>query len=146
MTAPEIEKRGVLLVDGVCVLCHGTVKVLLKLDHRRRLAFSTLQGETAARLLKNTPYESAPEAMNTVIYVRGVGEAEPSAYDRSTAVLMALKDMGGVYGLISWLRVLPRPLRDAVYDGVAQRRYRWFGRHDDVCPFPSQDDSDRFLP
>lgn len=144
--ASPVRERGVLLVDGVCVLCHGLVKVLCKLDRQHRLKFSTLQGDTAQRLLRGTAFESERKQLTSVIYVRGMDSAELQVFDRSTAALMALRDLGGGGRILSWLRVIPRVIRDGVYDWIARHRYGWFGRHDAVCPLPSQDDSLRFLP
>ena len=45
---------------------------------------------------------------------------------------------------LRWLRLLPRGLRDAVYDLIAGRRHRWFGRHE-ACPRPAPEVRDRFL-
>jgi predicted DCC family thiol-disulfide oxidoreductase YuxK len=65
--------------------------------------------------------------------------------DRSDAALAILWDIGGPWRGVSWLRLLPRALRDAVYDFVAKRRYRWFGKLE-ACALPAPEQSDRFLP
>ena len=137
--------RHVIFVDGVCVLCHGLVKFLLEIDQRKVLTFATLQGETAATVLRDTPYNQAREQVNSVIHVRHCQSPNQAIYVRSTASLLALRDIGGFWRCVSWLRVIPAPLRDAVYALIARYRYRWFGKHTDACPLPSQDDTKRFL-
>ena len=53
--------------------------------------------------------------------------------------------LGGAWKVFYGLKVLPRPLRDGIYDWIARNRYRWFGRTD-TCPAPDRDFRDRFLP
>jgi predicted DCC family thiol-disulfide oxidoreductase YuxK len=65
---------------------------------------------------------------------------------RSASVIAALRSIGGLWRLpaaLLWL--FPRPLRDRLYDAVARRRYRWFGRFE-TCRLPTTDEADRFLP
>lgn len=66
-------------------------------------------------------------------------------FERSNAVLLALRRLGGAWPLISVLYVFPRPLRDFVYRIVARDRYRWFGKRDE-CRLPTREERDRFLP
>jgi predicted DCC family thiol-disulfide oxidoreductase YuxK len=56
-----------------------------------------------------------------------------------------LGQLGGFWHVVSWLRVVPRPIRDAIYDTIAKRRYRWFGKFD-TCRIPSPELRARFLP
>lgn len=135
-----------LFVDEECVLCHGLVKFLLRRDRRGRLTFSTLQGETARRFFQGTPHEATRQTLSSVIYVKDFRGTSPRVHERSMAALLAMRELGGIWRILSWLTVFPRPLRDGVYRFIAQRRYRWFGRHEAVCPLPSEDDSERFLP
>jgi predicted DCC family thiol-disulfide oxidoreductase YuxK len=137
MSAPA----GVVLFDGVCGLCNRTVDFLLRADRRGRLRFATLQGPTAASLLgeRNLPLD-----LQTVLYLRHRDGAAPELLDRSSAILAILRDLGGGWRAAAALRVVPRPLRDAVYRFVAARRYRWFGKRD-TCRLPTPEERHRFL-
>lgn len=139
--------RHVIFVDGVCVLCHGLVSVLFKIDRQGVLTFSTLQGETAAQLFKGSLLDEERRRLSTVIYARNYGDPdrEVEFYTRSTAALMALRELGGFWWCLSWLTLVPRPVRDGVYALIAWSRYRCFGKHAEQCPLPSQDESKRFL-
>ena len=64
---------------------------------------------------------------------------------RSGAVLEALRDVGGFWRVVSWLRVIPRPVRDRVYDFIAAHRYRWFGKYE-ACRLPTPQDREQLLP
>lgn len=140
------ENRNVLFVDGACVLCHQSAEFFMKIDKRRVITFAALQGETAKRVLAGTSQRAERDQLLSVIYVRHCETPEQQVSDRSTAALLALRDIGGFWRVVSWLRVIPRPLRDFVYDLIAKYRYRWFGKHAEACPLPSADDAVRLLP
>jgi predicted DCC family thiol-disulfide oxidoreductase YuxK len=142
---------NLVLYDGICGLCNHMVRFLLRIDRRNVLSFAPLQGQTAPRLAERhgiplaTAGEDEGSALETIVYVRNFGLKRERAYLRSDAVLRALGDVGGLWWLLSLLRVVPRFLRDPVYDWVARNRYRWFGKHD-TCPLPPPDQRARFLP
>jgi predicted DCC family thiol-disulfide oxidoreductase YuxK len=66
-------------------------------------------------------------------------------YRRSDAALRAIVGLGGPWGLARPLFLVPRILRDTVYDFIARNRYRWFGKRE-ACRMPSPAERDRFLP
>lgn len=130
--------------DGVCALCDTTVRLLIAMDRTRVLRFAPLQGETAA----GEPalaglFGTAEPGLGSVVYLRGEGE-DAQTLVRSTAILAILRDLGGVWRLAGVLRVVPRALRDRVYDFIGRNRYRWFGRLE-VCRLPRQGEEDLFL-
>jgi predicted DCC family thiol-disulfide oxidoreductase YuxK len=125
----------ILFFDGVCGLCNHTVDMLLRLDRGGRLRFAPLQGVTAQEYLPATP--SLPDAV-LLLDTDGL-------HARSEALVRALATLGGGWRLVKTLRAIPRPLRDAAYDALARRRYRWFGRRD-TCRVPSAEEQHRFLP
>jgi predicted DCC family thiol-disulfide oxidoreductase YuxK len=136
--------RGLVLFDGVCVLCDSSVRWLLKADRDRRLTFAPLQGETARRVLDRHP--EAPAELRTIVYVRGFGSGSGErVYLRSDALAAVLQDLGGGYAVLALFRVLPRFLRDRLYDFIATHRYRWFGKLD-ACRLPEKGEEKRFLP
>jgi predicted DCC family thiol-disulfide oxidoreductase YuxK len=143
-------RAHLVLYDGVCGLCNRTVRLLLRIDRRRVLAFAPLQGQTAAQLAARHgfPIAAAGEdslALRSIVYVRSFGLKHERAHLKSDAVLRILGDVGGAWSLLAVFRVVPRLLRDPLYDWVARHRYRWFGRYDS-CPLPPPDQRARFLP
>ncbi len=140
--APDRDEAGVNVVffDGVCALCHGSVSFFLRRDRRRVLSFAPLQGETFAAL-----DAGLEDGLDSMVYVRGYGTDRREVSVRSEAVLRILRDLGGFWRIVSWLRIVPRPLRDAVYDLVARHRYRWFGRYDE-CRLPTPRQKEQLLP
>ena len=138
MSAPDPAAHPVVLFDGVCNLCHGTVRFLLERDPAARLRFASLQSDVGRALLAR--YGLDADALDTIVYVDAAG-----AHQRSDAALRIVRVLGPPW---SWLRVLallPLPLRDAAYDFVARNRYRWFGKKD-ACPMPRAEWTARFLP
>jgi predicted DCC family thiol-disulfide oxidoreductase YuxK len=139
LTSPS---ANLVLYDGVCGLCNRLVRFLLRVDRRNVLCFAPLQGPTAARLAERHGF---PLDVKTMVYVRHFGLKGERAHLRSDGVLRALGDVGGIWSAAVLLRLVPRLLRDAVYDWVARHRYRWFGKYDS-CPMPSPEQRARFLP
>ena len=128
-----------IFFDGICALCNGVVTFVLKLDQVRTVRFAPLQGETAARLLAG-PRDLA--GIDSIVWLDRSG----AALTRSAAVLEICRYLGGLWVALAALgRFVPRPLADAIYDGVARRRYRVFGRLD-ACPVPAPEHRARFLP
>lgn len=135
--------RRLVLFDGVCVLCDRSMRFLLDRDEKRVLLFAPLQGETARSLFARHP--EANGSLRTVLYVRDFEGADERIYDRSDAAIAILRDLGGVYRFLSLVRLLPRAIRDAVYDWIASNRYQWFGKLD-ACRLPEAGMTERFLP
>ena len=135
--------RDVVLFDGVCALCDSSVRFLLARDPEGKLAYAPLQGETARAVLARHP--GADEALSTIVYVRGMDTKSEHLYDRSDAAFEILRDLGGVWRFVAWLRFIPRPIRNTVYDFIARHRYRWFGKFD-ACRLPKAGTNERFLP
>ena len=130
-------KYPVLLFDGVCNLCNGSVQWILKRDHAGQFRFAALQSETGQQFLAR--FGMAQEDFDTVVLVDG-----DRIYNRSDAALEILRRLGMPWSLLAWLRWIPRPVRNAVYDWVARNRYRWFGRQQE-CLLPRPEWKGRFL-
>lgn len=131
----------VVFYDGACRLCDRTVQVLLRIDRDQVLSFGPLQGKTAERLKRRNQISEDLQAM---LFVEDYGTDRERVSSRSTGVLRMLARVGSFWRIVSWLRVVPRPLRDFAYRTVARHRYRWFGRFDS-CELPGADLSERFL-
>jgi predicted DCC family thiol-disulfide oxidoreductase YuxK len=126
----------IVYFDGQCNLCDGFVRFLLKRDRHARYRFAPLQGETARQRLEGR-FTDNPQ---TVVL------EEPRRFRvRSDAALAILAGLGGIWRLAALLRIVPRRLRDALYEYVARKRFDWYGRRD-ACRVPEPEERDRFLP
>jgi predicted DCC family thiol-disulfide oxidoreductase YuxK len=126
----------VLLFDGVCNLCNGVVRFLVRRDPAGRIRYAPLRSGTGKALLDRV---GLPDDLDTVVLVEG-----DRGYTKSAAVIRVAELLGWPYRLARIGRLLPRRLRDACYDVVAANRYDWFGRRE-RCPIPDERVSDRFL-
>ena len=138
----QAPKGGLVLYDGVCALCNRTVQYLLDRDLRGLLRFAPLQGETAAEVW--TRHSGQDPGLKSIVYVRGFGTPDERLFFRSRAVLEILSDLGGKWRVPALAKWIPGPLRDAIYDWIAARRYAWFGRYEQ-CRLPEKGTEDRFL-
>ena len=123
----------IVLYDGFCGLCNRLTQFLLKRDHHDRLRFASLQSEFAAVILKR--HGKDPNDLDTVYVVQDYGEPNERLLARSDAILSLPQELGGIWSLGGWLKVLPRFLRDAIYNLVARNRYRVFGKYES-CMMP----------
>lgn len=137
------EGPSVVLFDGVCGLCDRTVRFLLEEDPHHLLTFAPLQGATASAVLQRHP--GVAENLKTIILVRNFSTPRETVLVRSEAVLAVLNDLGGFWRTVSWARLLPLVLRDAIYDWIARNRYQWFGKYT-TCQLPTPEVQRRFLP
>jgi len=132
----------IIFYDGLCSFCDGWVSWLLAHDDRRRFHYAALQGSTAKALSEAWP-EAFPAEPSSLVYV-DTSATEPAFYLRSRAVFEILAELGGWYRMVSWLRVLPRPVTDLPYRLAARIRYRLYGRSE-ACRVPDPEVKARFL-
>lgn len=137
MNSPAEAGYPVILFDGVCNLCTGSVRFVIARDSRKQFRFASLQSPVAEQLLGAQGRDG--DRLESVVLV--VGER---TYRKSTAALLIARRLDGLWPLLAALLVIPRPLRDAVYDWIGKRRYRLFGKRD-VCWQPQPELAERFL-
>jgi len=135
------QQTEILFYDGHCGLCHRGVKFVLKHDHLgTAFRFAPLQGKTFQARVPVDQRAGLPDSM--VVQAR-----DGSLLMRSNDWVHILRRLGGGWKTMAALvAVIPRPLRDVVYDFVARIRYRVFGRRDDLCPIAPPDLLARFDP
>jgi len=125
----------IVFFDGVCNLCQGSVRYLIKHDKKGVLKFASLQGNYAKDFVNETEIQS----MQSILFFDG-----KMLYKKSTAVLKLSSLLGGWHQLLLLGYILPRFIRDCLYNIVAKNRYRWFGKKDQ-CMLPSKGFENRFL-
>ncbi len=133
----------IVLYDGLCGFCDGTVQALLARDRNRALRYAPLEGETAAAVRARHP--EWPANLDSIVVVRGTDDAEQIAWE-SDAAWEILDALGGGWAWVARAgRLLPRALADAAYRLVARVRLRLAGRRA-ACRVPTPDQRARFLP
>ena len=121
--------EGKILVrfDGVCILCSGAVRFILKADKKNKFRFQALQHSG-----ENIDFE-------TIIV-----SDKQSDYEYFDAILKIGKELGGIYKGVVIFRLLPRSWRHSMYIWIARNRFRWFGKRDS-CYLPSEEEKERFI-
>lgn len=138
-------ERWVLLFDGECAFCNSAVVQIHEADTLGQFWFAPLQGDFAKPLM------AAREdlaSLSTVVFLVH-GEASPSdqakhVYVRSDAIVELCKRLGGWRRVASWGRIIPRPIRDGLYDFIARRRHKLLKKQ--ACVIPSAELRSRTLP
>ncbi len=132
-----METQPVILFDGVCNFCNGAVNFVIKRDRRSRIRFATMQSDAARELL--APYHWPVDDMKSFLFIEN-----GKLYDRSTAALRVCRYLRGGWPLCYGLIIVPKFIRDGIYNWVARNRYKWFGQKDQ-CMVPTPDVRARFL-
>ncbi len=135
--ASTADGTGPILLDGVCNLCTGLVRFVIKRDPGKRFRFASLQSPAAEDLLR--PEAPGRDRLESMILLDG-----NQIYRKSTAALLAARQLSGLWPAMAILLIIPRPIRDAVYDWIGRNRYRVFGKRE-VCWTPDADLEGRFL-
>jgi predicted DCC family thiol-disulfide oxidoreductase YuxK len=132
----------VLLYDGTCGFCAESVQLVLRHDRRRTLRFAALQGAYGSALRARHP---ELEAVDSMVWVdpAGVGKAE-QVLVRSDAALRVARYLGGWWNVATIGKLLPRPVRDALYNLIARHRHRLLDT-DPSCLLPEPEVRERFL-
>lgn len=130
-------KSKIVLFDGVCNLCNGAINFIIKRDPGATIKFASLQGETGQKLLKKHAINTAET--DSIILIE-----ENRVSVKSTAALRISKSMNKAYPLLYGFMIVPKFIRNAVYDVIARNRYKWFGKKDS-CMIPTPELKSRFL-
>ena len=134
------QPRPLILFDGVCNLCNSTVQWVIERDQEWRFHFATLQSDAARHELRETIGTDEIDTLpDSIVLLDSDG-----LHTRSAAALRIARALGFPFALLGLGVVLPRPVRDAIYDLIARHRYRWFGQRD-TCMSPTPDLAARFL-
>jgi predicted DCC family thiol-disulfide oxidoreductase YuxK len=133
----NVPNADIILFDGICNLCNGLVRFIIKRDRIGRFKFASLQSDAGHEWLKR--FGITTNGFDSVVLIR-----EEKYYLKSTGVLKILRDLGGIWKAFYIFIIIPRPLRDFVYDLIAKSRYRIFGKRD-TCMIPTPELKDRFL-
>lgn len=122
------QRVPVLLYDGECGLCNGVVLFMLRHDRAGRLHFAALQSDPAQHYLRAQGLPTAD--FGSLVFVPDWNDPRPGAYlMRTDGALAAFAELGQPWRRMSWLGIVPRFVRDAVYKLISKTRYAIFGEY-----------------
>jgi predicted DCC family thiol-disulfide oxidoreductase YuxK len=133
----DFKEKPVLLFDGYCNLCSSSVVFILKRERHDTLRFASLQSNIAREILDNFDLtESKPDSIVLI--------EDDQVFFQSAAALKVTKKLKWPWPLLWFFIIVPRFIRDAVYNYIAKNRYKWFGQKQQ-CFVPGRDMSYKFI-
>lgn len=129
--------KRIVLFDGECNFCNSSVQFIIKRDPANRFLFSSLQSETGKKYVKQF---HIPDDVDSLVLIEN-----GKAYTKSAAALHIAKKLDGLWHLLFLFILVPRKIRDKVYDYVAKNRYKWFGKQEEACMLPTPEERKRFI-
>lgn len=131
-----MSNNPVIFFDGVCNLCNASVQFIIEHDKRKYFQFTALQGNYAKAIVPEL--EANANQLNSILLLEG-----GKIYQKSTAALKIAKKLSGFWPFIYGFIVIPKFIRDWVYDLIAKNRYKWWGRQES-CWVPTPELKSRF--
>ena len=125
----------IVFFDGICNFCNNSINFIIKRDKKGYFKFAPLQSEIAQKLVGD---KTKPMPESVILIENG------KTYDRSSAALRIAKKLDGLWPLLYIFIILPKRLRDAVYNLIGRNRYKWFGKTE-ACMIPNPEVRSRFL-
>jgi predicted DCC family thiol-disulfide oxidoreductase YuxK len=137
MQQTETIEQRVILFDGLCNLCSGAVQFIIKRDKKNLFKFASLQSAFGQDVLKKFKLPSH-ELSSFILLENNI------IYTKSTGALKVAKQLSGGWPLLYAFIIVPRFIRDGVYNYIAKNRYRWFGKKQE-CWLPTPTLKNKFL-
>ena len=131
------ESHQIILFDGLCSFCNFWVNFIINRDKKDKFRFAALQSSFGLELQKKFSIDK--DKIETVVLIIG-----NRYYTKSTAALMISKQLSGFIKILFPMIIIPKPIRDFVYDIIAKNRYKLFGKRE-YCRIPTEKEKNKFL-
>lgn len=131
------ENKKIILFDGVCNLCNGSVIFMIKRDKKDVLRYAALQTEIGQKMVEK--YNIDTSKIDSIILIDN-----DKYYYKSTAALRIARHLTGAYPLLAVFLIFPVFMRDWIYDIIARNRYKWFGKKES-CMIPTPELKSKFI-
>ncbi|UZO82687.1 DUF393 domain-containing protein [Aquimarina sp. ERC-38] len=119
-------------------MCNGAIQFIIARDKNRIFRYASLQSDMGKEFLSKRNID--PKVLDSIILVH----PDQAYYVKSTAALKIAKELSGLYPLLSSFLILPKFIRDGIYDIIAANRYKWFGKKTE-CMIPTPDQRSLFI-
>ena len=132
----NLHHKNIVLFDGYCNLCNGSVNFLIRHDKKRKLRYAPLQSKVGIKLQQHFPI---PSETDSIIFV-----AHGTVWMYSDAILEICRLLPYPLKIFSYMKFFSRKWRDMLYQWTARNRYSWFGKRE-TCRIPSPEEKELFL-
>jgi predicted DCC family thiol-disulfide oxidoreductase YuxK len=133
----EEENSSIVLFDGVCNFCNSSVNFIIRHDKKKRYKFAALQSDIGRVLSEKNAIDQSK--IDSIILVEN-----GKVFIKSSAILRISQHLNYLYPLFFGFVIIPKFIRDGVYDFIAKNRYKWFGKKE-TCMIPSPEIKSRFI-
>ncbi|MBG9721774.1 thiol-disulfide oxidoreductase [Bacillus mycoides] len=127
---------GIILFDGDCNFCNQSVQFIIKRDSLGYFRYVSLQGDIGQRMLKQYKINLS---IDSIVLIDN-----DKSYIKSDAIINICKRLSGPWKMMIIFLVIPRSIRNLLYEKFAERRYKWFGKQT-ICLLPPPEIRKRFL-
>lgn len=131
----NISDHDLILFDGVCNFCNSSINFILKNDTNNRFKFASIQSDTGKLYIEKYQLQE----LDSIIVI-----THNKALIKSDAFLHILSKLGRIYSVSKIFKLVPLKIRNAVYDFIAQNRYKWFGKSN-TCRIPTSEERSKFI-
>jgi predicted DCC family thiol-disulfide oxidoreductase YuxK len=131
------DSHPLIVFDGVCVLCSGFARMVVRFDKEKRFRFATAQSPLGQALYRR-------HGLRTDFYDTNLVIIDGVAFTRMDSLLAVCDALGWPWRAARLIRLLPRRARDRLYAWTANNRYAWFGQKDS-CEIPSRELRERII-
>ncbi|SHF86802.1 Predicted thiol-disulfide oxidoreductase YuxK, DCC family [Mariniphaga anaerophila] len=128
-------QNPLVLFDGVCNLCNGTVNFILKRDKQKQFRFVALQSEAGMKIKQKL---KIPNDVDSVVLIYN-----GKVFYESDAALKIVRLLPAPWKWLAAFQIIPQNLRNTVYRRIARNRYHWFGKKN-VCRIPTASEREFF--
>ncbi len=116
--------KNTILFDSKCNLCSKTVKRVMKLDKKKLFTFISNKSETGKNIISKNNLNSI--TTETIVLFT----TENKFLIKSDAAISIVVKLNPLFLIFKTLYIIPKTVRDKVYDYVAKNRYKWFGENE----------------
>ncbi|WP_053969934.1 thiol-disulfide oxidoreductase DCC family protein [Mangrovimonas sp. ST2L15] len=132
------EHKELILFDGVCNLCDSSIQFIIKHDKHNTFLFTPLQSELSQSIIEQFGIDT--QKIDSIILFR----KNEGVFYKSTAALKIASKLKFPINILASFIILPKFIRDTVYDFIAKNRYTWFGKKES-CMIPTPELKAKFI-
>ena len=115
-------KQNIIIYDEICNMCSTSVKFIAKRDKDSKFIFLSQQSEETKTILNEFDFQDTD--LDTIVFIKN-----DKCFIKSDAILEITKELTGLWFLFSYFKIVPKFIRDFLYDLIAKNRYKFFGKN-----------------